>query len=245
MALVWYKRYEDLFSVDLAAQEYAWNVRLLLRKQCPAEHKRYANFILPKNPRNISFADTLKALSQIFCEQYSLLNARFQCLRLCKRESDDFVTYAGIVNRECRRFQLGSFTEDQFKCLIFICGLHSPKDADIRTCLLSHEPEEDNVIAAISIKDEVRRQLSDAIRGIPVNTADSRRATATIAFHRRVFSQYGLPHILVSDNWSQFTSSTFADFCRQHPIQHLRSPPTIPNRTVRQNALLALSNEPC
>nr|VZI33584.1 unnamed protein product [Spirometra erinaceieuropaei] len=133
----WYKRYEDLFSVDLAAQDDAWKVRLLLRKLGPAEHERYANFILPKNPQEVAFKDTVQTLSQIFGEQSSLFNTRFQCLQLCKRDSDDFITYAGIVNRECGRFQLGSLTEDQFKCLIFICGLHSPKDADIRTRLLS------------------------------------------------------------------------------------------------------------
>nr|VZI49261.1 unnamed protein product [Spirometra erinaceieuropaei] len=133
----WYKRYEDLFSVDLAAQDDAWKVRLLLRKLDAAEHERYANFILPKNPREVAFKDTVETLSQIFGEQSSLFNTRFQCLQLCKRDSDDFITYAGIVNRECGRFQLGSLTEDQFKCLIFICGLQSPKDADIRTRLLS------------------------------------------------------------------------------------------------------------
>ncbi|BHF79293.1 hypothetical protein SprV_0602241300 [Sparganum proliferum] len=120
----WYKRYEDLFSVDLAAQDDAWKVRLLLRKLGPAEHERYANFILPKNPREVTFKDTVKTLSQIFGEQSSLFNTRFQCLQLCKRDSDDFITYAGIVNH-------------QFKCLIFICGLQSPKDAEIRTRLLS------------------------------------------------------------------------------------------------------------
>nr|VZI21210.1 unnamed protein product [Spirometra erinaceieuropaei] len=133
----WYKRYEDLFSVDLAAQDDAWKVRLLLRKLRPAEHERYANFILPKNPREVAFKDTVVTLSQIFGEQSSLFNTRFQCLQLCKRDSDDFITYAGIVNRECGRFQLGSLPEDQFKCLIFICGLQSPKDADILTRLLS------------------------------------------------------------------------------------------------------------
>ncbi|BHF84819.1 hypothetical protein SprV_0902797100 [Sparganum proliferum] len=39
------------------------------------------------------------------------------------------------------------------------------------------EPEEDTVIAAISIEDDVRRQPSDAIRGIPVTAADIRHAT--------------------------------------------------------------------
>ncbi|BHF74765.1 hypothetical protein SprV_0501785300 [Sparganum proliferum] len=42
----WYKRHEDLPSVDMAA--------LLLRKLGPAEHERYANFILPKNPRELN-----------------------------------------------------------------------------------------------------------------------------------------------------------------------------------------------
>nr|VZI46396.1 unnamed protein product [Spirometra erinaceieuropaei] len=94
----WYKRYEDLFSVDLAAQDDAWKVRLLLRKLGPAEHERYANFILPKNPREFAFTDTVKTLSQIFGDQSSLFNTRFQCLQLYKRDSDDFITYADIVN---------------------------------------------------------------------------------------------------------------------------------------------------
>nr|VZI47648.1 unnamed protein product [Spirometra erinaceieuropaei] len=94
----WYKRYEDLFSVDLAAQDDAWKVRLLLRKLGPAEHERYANFILPKNPREVTFKDTVQTLSQIFDEQSSLFNSRFQCLQMCKRNADDFITYADIVN---------------------------------------------------------------------------------------------------------------------------------------------------
>nr|VZI34367.1 unnamed protein product [Spirometra erinaceieuropaei] len=133
----WYKPYEDLFSVDLAAQDDAWKVRLPLRKLGPTEHARYAKFVLPKNPREVTFKGTVQTLSQVFGYQSSLFNTRFRCLQLCKRDSDDFITYAGIVNRECGRFQLGSLTENQFKCPIFICGLQSPKDADIRTRLLS------------------------------------------------------------------------------------------------------------
>ncbi|BHF64307.1 hypothetical protein SprV_0200730900 [Sparganum proliferum] len=141
----WCKRYGDLFSVDLAAQDDAWTVRLLLRKVGPAEHEHYANFILTKNLREVTFKDTVQTLSQVFGEQSSLFNARFQCLQLCKRDSDDFTTYAGIVNRECGRIQLSSLTEDQFKCLIFICGLQSPKNADVRTRLLSKVHQNNSV----------------------------------------------------------------------------------------------------
>ncbi|CAI2738129.1 unnamed protein product, partial [Dicrocoelium dendriticum] len=124
----WYKRYEDLFTVDLASQADAWKVRLLLRKLGTVEHQRYTNFILPKKPRDVPFGETVRTLSQIFGEQSSLFNTRYQCLQLTKRDADDFVTYAGIVNRECERFQLGSLTEDQFKCLLFISGLRSAHD---------------------------------------------------------------------------------------------------------------------
>ncbi|BHF67670.1 hypothetical protein SprV_0301069800 [Sparganum proliferum] len=213
--------------------------------------------------------------------------------------------------------------------------------ADALSRLISNqqEPEEDTVVAAISIEDDVRRQLSDAIRGIPVTAADIRRATeqdpvlrqaityvqtcwpttalagdlrhlflrraslsvvdSCLMFADRVVipsslrptvlrqfhaahpgtsrmksaarssahwtgidgdiddlvrrcsrcqqaakvpprqppvpwepperpCQHGLPEVLVSDNGSQFTSSSFEDFCRQHNIQHLRSPPYQP-----------------
>nr|VZI47198.1 unnamed protein product [Spirometra erinaceieuropaei] len=65
-------------------------------------------------------------------------------------------------------------------------------DFDIRRCrtpdscqaealpgLISNqqEPEEDTLIADISTEDDVRRQLSDVISGIPVTAADIRRAT--------------------------------------------------------------------
>ncbi|BHF62424.1 hypothetical protein SprV_0200540600 [Sparganum proliferum] len=372
-----YKRYEDLFSVDQAAQEDAWKVRLLVRKLGPTEHERYANFILPKNPGEVTFKDTVQMLSQIFGEQSSLFNTRFQCLQLCKRDSDDFITYAGIVNLSQAVARSPLHVVDGSKKGIPVYSASRLQrwttillgyDFDIRYCRTTEvgqantlsrpisnqqEPEEDTVITAISIEDDVRRQPSDAIRGIPVTAADIRRDTeqdpvlrqvityvqtcwpttalagdlrqlflrraslrmksiarsfaywpriddemddlfrhcsrclqaakmpprqpptpwqpperpwsrvhidsagplngvsylilvdayskwpeiaqlnpstayVAIAFLRRIFSQNGLPEALILDNDSQFTSSAFEDFCRQHNIKHLRSPPYHP-----------------
>nr|VZI41784.1 unnamed protein product [Spirometra erinaceieuropaei] len=128
----WYTGYEDLFSVDLAAQNDAWKVRLLLRKLGLAEHERYANFILPKDPREVTFKDTVQTLSQIFGEQSSLFNTPFQCLQPCKRNSDDFIPCAGVVNH-------------QFKCLIFICGLQSTKGFDNRARLLTKVQQNNSI----------------------------------------------------------------------------------------------------
>ncbi|CAH8651986.1 unnamed protein product, partial [Schistosoma intercalatum] len=133
----WFKKYEDLFYIDLCKLDDASKVRILLRKLGTMEHERYSNFILPKNPRDFSFDDTVKTLSQIFGEQSSLFNIRYQCLKLTKEPGDDWVKHAGTVNRECERFRLSSMSEDQLKCLVSICSLRSPEDADIRTRILS------------------------------------------------------------------------------------------------------------
>nr|CAX83704.1 Gag-Pol polyprotein [Schistosoma japonicum] len=133
----WFKKYEDMFRIDLCRLDDASKVRVLLRKPGTVEHERYSNFILLKNPRDFSFDKTIQTLSQIFGEQSSLFNIRYQCLKITKEPGDDWVKHVGIVNRECERFKLSSMTEDQFKYLIFVCSLHSPEDADIRTRILS------------------------------------------------------------------------------------------------------------
>ncbi|KER23306.1 hypothetical protein T265_08791 [Opisthorchis viverrini] len=133
----WFRKCEYGFQTNFAQFDDAWKVRMLLRKLGTAEHDRFTNFILPKHPRDLGFADAVKILAQIFGEQSSLFNIRYQCLKITKRDTEDFITYAGVVNRECERFQLSSMTEDQFKCLIFVAGLQSPHDADIRTRLLN------------------------------------------------------------------------------------------------------------
>ena len=44
----------------------------------------------------------------------------------------------------------------------------------------------------------------------------------------QIFSQHGLPELIVSDNGSQFTSREFQLFCHQYNICHMRSPPYHP-----------------
>ena len=133
----WYRRYEDIFRVDGKSLDEASLVRLLLRKLGPSEHERYCNYILPKNPRDADFTTTVETLKKIFGRRCSLFNTRYQCFQIKKRPSEDFVTYASTVNRECEQFNLKDITSDQFKCLIFVCGLSSIEDAEIRTKLLS------------------------------------------------------------------------------------------------------------
>lgn len=54
-----------------------------------------------------------------------------------KKESDDYIEYAGIMNRQCEEFKLTELNADQFQCLMFIVGMSAHSDADIRTKLVT------------------------------------------------------------------------------------------------------------
>ncbi|XP_055527996.1 uncharacterized protein K02A2.6-like [Wyeomyia smithii] len=116
----WFARYTDLFehSLDDAAK-----VRLLLRKCGTSSHSRYVNYILPKLPKEVAFAETVKTLVKIFGRQTSVFHKRYQCLQLVKSEADDIITYGGKVNRACEEFEFKVLKIEQFKCLMFVCGL--------------------------------------------------------------------------------------------------------------------------
>ncbi|KFD65084.1 hypothetical protein M514_22801 [Trichuris suis] len=95
---VWFSRYEDFFNIEAAELDDAARVRLLLRKLRTNVHKKYADYILPRHPRDVCFDETVSILTQMFRQQRSLFNARYQCLKLTKNAHDDFITYGGIVN---------------------------------------------------------------------------------------------------------------------------------------------------
>ncbi|XP_038106182.1 uncharacterized protein K02A2.6-like [Culex quinquefasciatus] len=141
----WFARYEDVFKEDGMHLDDKAKVRLLLRKIGTQFHERYVNSILPKHPRDFKFDETITKLKKLFGRQTSLFHARYQCLQYAKNEADDFSSYAASVNRHCEAFQLKKLSSDQFKALRFVCGLQSPRDAEIRTRLISKlEAEEAN-----------------------------------------------------------------------------------------------------
>ncbi len=64
------------------------------------------------------------------------------------------------------------------------------------------------------------------IEVFPMTTATS---LTTIQQLRRLFSQFGLPETIVSDNGTQFSSAEFQEFCRLNGIHHIRVSPYHPS----------------
>ncbi|CAH8629503.1 unnamed protein product [Schistosoma haematobium] len=59
----------------------------------------------------------------------------------------------------------------------------------------------------------------------PINQITSQQ---TIMKLRQLFSRFGVPDVLVTDNGTQFISSIFSDFCKRFGVKHVRSPPYHP-----------------
>lgn len=155
----WFKRWEDMFRVDFNRQNDSWKVRLLLRKLGTNEHSRFVDHILPRQPNELTFDETVSQLREIFSESASLFSIRYQCLKIVKKDADSYGVFADIVNRECERFKLRSLTDDQFKCLIFISALQAPQDAEIRTRLLT-KLDQDPETTLKSLTAECKRLLT-------------------------------------------------------------------------------------
>lgn len=155
----WFQRYESLFEEDAGKLDDAAKVRLLLRKLDTPSHSRYVNYILPTLPKDVSFADTIATLKKIFGAQTSTFNKRYRCLQLTKSDADDIIAYGGKVNRACEDFDFKKLKIEQFKCLIFVCGLQAPHYADIRARLLSRIEAETagNPVSLQTLIDEFQR----------------------------------------------------------------------------------------
>ncbi|XP_041765218.1 uncharacterized protein K02A2.6-like isoform X1 [Anopheles merus] len=158
----WFSRYTDLFDSDAGSLDDAAKVRLLMRKLDTSSHTRYANYILPKLPKDINFTDTIATLGKIFGEQTSIFNKRYQCLQLIKSDAEDIITYGGKVNRACEDFDFKNMKIDQFKCLVLICGLKGHSYADVRARLLSRIENEsaDAPITLQNLIDEYQRLVN-------------------------------------------------------------------------------------
>ena len=86
---------------------------------------------------DLEFSKTVKLSSELFGPNTSLFHKRWKCLNIFKDDQQDYLTFAGTVNKHCNDFKLADLTEDVFKCLIFAQGLVSTEDAEIRRRVLT------------------------------------------------------------------------------------------------------------
>lgn len=133
----WYERYEDVFAVDANSLGDAGKVRLLLMKLETTANEQYRHSLLPALPAAKDFAWTVNTLKTMFAKKLSLFRTRWDCLQVRRKDDEAITAYGARVNKLAETFRLNELTGDQFKCLLFIQGIHDRKDKNIRTRLLN------------------------------------------------------------------------------------------------------------
>lgn len=155
----WYTRYTHVFERDASTMQETDKVALLWRKMSNHVHERFRNYVLPKQPSEMSLRDTVDKLNKLFGKVETEVSQRYKCLQLTKSDSEDFKEYASKVNLQCELFKLSEMQIDQFKCLIFVLGLKSSKDNDIRIRLLKLVDDNKDSINLDKLVDETQKIL--------------------------------------------------------------------------------------
>ncbi|XP_059217666.1 uncharacterized protein K02A2.6-like [Stomoxys calcitrans] len=155
----WYNRFVHVFEKEASSLEEHDKVALLWRKMSNQVHERFTNYVLPKKPTEISLSDTVYRLNKLFGETETQVAQRYRCLQLAKVDNEDFKEYASRVNLQCELFKMNELQINQFKCLIFVLGLKSSRDNDIRIRLLKMLDEENDSMNLDKLVDATQRIL--------------------------------------------------------------------------------------
>ncbi|XP_041769712.1 uncharacterized protein K02A2.6-like [Anopheles merus] len=155
----WFARYEDLFERDAERLDDAARVRLLLRKLGAAEHERYVSHILPAKLNDFDFRSTTGKLRKLFDSPESVIAKRYRCLQMCKLQEEDYMTYSCRVNKAVIESELGKLSEEELKCLIFVCGLKDDSYSEICIRLLNRlEEKSDKTVTDMA--EECKRMVN-------------------------------------------------------------------------------------
>ncbi|EYC36161.1 hypothetical protein Y032_0928g3081, partial [Ancylostoma ceylanicum] len=133
----WYTRYKEVFIEDAKQLTESARVRLLCEKLDSETFERYQRHVLPKEVTSIGFEETVATLKQLFDVKTSEFTLRYQGLNLEKSDAEDYLVYTGRVNEFCERARIRELDSDGIKCLLWIFGLKSQREAEIRQRLIA------------------------------------------------------------------------------------------------------------
>ena len=154
----YFSRYENLYKRDCGNWSDLKKIRLLLSKLWTTEHTKFVNYILPRKTCELTFTEAGELLMELIYLKTFLFLKIWKYLNLTRKEEENFSTFASIVNKHCDVFRLAKLSADNFQCLIFVQGLVSTKDVEIRRRILNELENEPN-IALQQIAEDCQRYV--------------------------------------------------------------------------------------
>ncbi|VDL83597.1 unnamed protein product [Nippostrongylus brasiliensis] len=157
----WFSRYKEVLMNDAKQLPESARVRLLCEKLDTVSFEKYQRHVLPREVSEIGFDETVLTLKQLFDLKSSEFTTKYQCLNLEKNDSEDYLTYMGRVNEMCEKARIHELDSDGIKCLLWIFGLKSQKEAEQlhKECekFLSLKRDSDTIAGNVRFVEEARK----------------------------------------------------------------------------------------
>ncbi|KAL3092026.1 hypothetical protein niasHS_005976 [Heterodera schachtii] len=133
----WIERFS--FAMDCSAPNAtdAVKVKALMNKLSETAFSEYSKSCLPAKVTDFDFNQSTERLQKLFAKPQSVFIDRYECLMASKTEGEDFRQFVNRHKRLLNDFKFTSLKEEQFKVLMLLTALKSPKDATLRQRILS------------------------------------------------------------------------------------------------------------
>ena len=156
----------------------------------------------------------------------TLFHKRWKCFNFEKRNDEDYLTFASIVNKHCDNFRLAGLSADDFKFLIFTQGLVLAKNSEIRLRVLSKLESEPGL--------SLQKLAEDCQRVVSFKNDSKNIEESGVAYVRRTSYK--------TKNYAPWKSSENKKYDQtqaknRRPIQKPKLPTSMVNLATKQHAV--------
>ncbi|PIO74864.1 integrase core domain protein [Teladorsagia circumcincta] len=114
---LWFNRHKDVFEVDCQGMDDAMKARLLVAALDAPSHTRFVRYILPKEPRDLDWSDTLETLKTLFGTKKSLFRRRFECFRMNFSPNEDINSFVNLLKARTLEANFKDIRQETLECL--------------------------------------------------------------------------------------------------------------------------------
>ncbi|XP_050091400.1 uncharacterized protein LOC126574989 [Anopheles aquasalis] len=137
----WYFKYGEIFQEETTSLNDRAKVQLLVSRLGDLEMKKYINSIAPLRVNELTFRETIAKLMSLFAKTKSRTTRRLQYIQLEKEENEAIINYGLRVDKAFCAAEMEEISPNELKCLMFVLGLKSPKEAALRKWLIERMDE--------------------------------------------------------------------------------------------------------
>ncbi|PIO67512.1 hypothetical protein TELCIR_10731 [Teladorsagia circumcincta] len=150
---LWFKRHKDVFEVDCQGMDDAMKTRLLVAALDAATHTRFTRHILPKEPGELNWTDTLATLKTLFGTKKSLFRRRFECFRMNFAPNEDIDNFVNLLKARALEANFKDIRQETLECLALVFAFQAPELADYRVRFLRKLDEDEKITVDDLVKE--------------------------------------------------------------------------------------------